>query len=127
METFAIARDPIWRAPLLLIGATEARSVATLEDDAVDLRFGIAHVRIPYRSIRAIRRRGWPWYLGFGIRIAGDKTLGLVGSSTGVVEIALDAPTVEGVLFMRHPRNVAVSLVLPEAFEEALQRRLGQL
>jgi hypothetical protein len=124
MEVFRIERGTLWRAPLALIGATESRSVATLDDEAVDLRFGIAHVRIPYADIRDLAARDWSWWLGVGIRIAGDKTLGLIGSTQGVVQIALKAPTVKGVLFMRHPRNVAVSLAEPEAFIDAVQRRL---
>ena len=101
METFEISRDPLWRLPLLIIGATESRSVATLEDDTIDLRFGFAHVRIPYANIADVRGREWSWVLGIGIRVAGDKTLGLVGSTRGVVQIAFREPTVRGVLFMR--------------------------
>jgi hypothetical protein len=123
METFAIERDWAWRAPLLIIGATEARSVATLEDDAVDLRFGIAHVRVPYANISELRERKWAWWLGVGIRIDSNKTLGLIGSTSGVVNIALKEPTVNGVLFMRHPRNIAVSLSDPAGFIAAVERR----
>lgn len=123
MERYAIERSLAWRIPLLLIGATGNLSFATLEDDALDLRFGIAHVRVPYDNIRELRERDWAWYLGIGIRIAGDKTLGLIGSSRGVVQIALKQPTVSGVLFMRHPRNIAVSLSEPAAFIAAVERR----
>lgn len=124
METFPIRRDPLWRVPLLIIGATEARSVVTLEDDALDVRFGGARVRIPYANVRSVRERAWSWLLGVGIRIAGDKTLGLVGATEGVVQIALKEPSSEGVLFLRHPRNVAVSLEDPAGFVAAVERRL---
>jgi hypothetical protein len=124
VETFAIERDWAWRAPLLIIAATEARSVATLEDDVVDLRFGIAHVRVPYANIRELKERDWAWWLGIGIRIASDKTLGLIGSTRGVVQIALEEPTVDGVLFMRHPRNIAVSFTDPAGFIAAVEQRM---
>lgn len=124
METFRIERDVVWRPALMVIAATESRSVATLEDDAVDLRFGIAHLRVPYATIRSVREREWAWWLGVGIRIAGDKTLGLIGSTRGVVQIELKEPTVRGVLFMRHPRNIAVSLEDPVAFIRAVEQRL---
>jgi hypothetical protein len=126
MSEFAIARSGIWRLPLKLIGATDARSKATLEDDVVDVTFGIARVRIPYTNIRSVTPRRWSWWLGVGIRIAGDKTLGLVGATTGVVQIALNEPTVEGVRFMRRPRNIAVSLEDPEGFIHAVEGRLDR-
>lgn len=121
---FRIARDPAWRLPLLIIGATEARSVATLEPDAIDLRFGFTRVRVPYAALREVRARPWSFWLGLGIRIDRDATLGLVGSTRGVVNLALKEPTVEGVLFMRHPRNVAVSLEDPEGFVRAVRARM---
>lgn len=121
---FRIARDPLWRAPLWIIGATEARSVVTLEESALDLRFGIAHLVVPYDALRDVARRDWSLLLGIGIRIAGDKTLGLVGSTEGVVTLALKSPTVRGVLFMRHPRNIAVSLEDPDGFMRAVRARM---
>lgn len=123
-ERFAIERDLAWRLPLLVIAATEERSVAVLEKDHLDIRFGIAHIQIPYENIRELHPRDWSWWLGIGIRVAGDKTLGLIGSTRGVVQIALKQPTVRGVLFMRHPRNVAVSFSDPTGFVEAVERRL---
>ena len=125
MTRFQIARDPIWRAPLLLIAATESTSYVDLGRDALDVRFGIAHLTIPYDDIREATPREWSWLLGIGIRIAGDKTLGLVGSTKGVVQIALHRPTVRGVLFMRHPRNIAISLEDPDGFLAALRDRVG--
>ncbi len=125
MEAFRIARDPLWRLPLLIIGATEARSVATLDEDGLGLQFGVARLRVPYRNIRHVATRDWAWWLGVGIRIAEDKTLGLVGSTQGVVQIALKEPSAEGVMFMRHPRNVAVSLEDPGGFIAAVERRLA--
>lgn len=124
-DTFAIARDWAWRLPLMIIGATDGRSVVRLDGEAVDLHFGIARLRVPYADVRDVRPRDWSWWLGYGIRIAGDKTLGLVGSSRGVVQIALREPTVEGVLFMRRPRNIAVSLEDPAGFIAAVEFRLG--
>jgi hypothetical protein len=122
-ERFAIGRSLAWRLPLLVIAATEERSVAVLEADHVDIRFGIAHVQIPYANIRDLHEREWEWWLGIGIRIAGDKTLGLIGSTRGVVQIALKEPTVRGVLFMRHPRNIAVSFEDPAGFVKAVEAR----
>jgi hypothetical protein len=124
MESFEIERDVAWRLPLLVIAATEARSVVVLKDDHIDVRFGMAHVTIPYANIRELHERDWSWWLGIGIRIAGDKTLGLIGSTQGVVQIALREPTVRGVLFMRHPRNIAISLSQPQAFIDAVRARL---
>lgn len=124
METFRIARDFAWRLPLLIIGATEARSLVTLGDDAVDIQFGFTRVSIPYSGVRGVNGREWSWLLGVGIRIAGDKTLGLIGSTAGVVQIAVQPGSVKGVMFMREPRNVAVSLEDPNGFMAALEARL---
>jgi hypothetical protein len=124
LESFRIGVDVAWRLPLLIIGVTDSRSSANLDDEGIDLRFGFTRIRIPYADIRDLRQRDWSWLLGVGIRIAGDRTLGLIGSTRGVVQIALKAPTVRGVLFMRHPRNVAVSLEEPMAFIEAVRLRM---
>jgi hypothetical protein len=125
MEIFEIERDLAWRLPLLVIAATASRSFAVLEDDRIEVRFGVAHVTIPYSNIRDLHEREWSWLLGIGIRIAGDRTLGLIGSTRGVVQIALEQPTVRGVLFMRHPRNIAISFSKPRELIEAVQRRLS--
>jgi hypothetical protein len=124
METFRIARDFAWRLPLLIIGATEGRSLVTLGDDALDIQFGFASVRIPYADIRGVNGREWSWLLGVGIRIAGDKTFGLIGSTQGVVQIAVRPGSVRGGLFLREPRNIAVSLEDPNGFMTALEARL---
>jgi hypothetical protein len=124
MLVFDIAIDPAWRLPLLIIGATQARSKAVLGEETVDLAFGIAKVSIPYSNIHDLRQRSWSVMLSVGIKIAGDKTLGLIGSRQGVVQIALKEPTVRGVLFMRWPRNIAVSMGDPNGFIEAVQERL---
>lgn len=124
MTAFAIARDPVWRLPLLVIGATASRSKATFGEDAVELQFGLANVTIPYGAIRDVTERDWSWWLGVGLRIASDKTLGLIGSTRGVVQIAVKPGTVKGLLFLREPNNVAVSLEDPVGFIEAVQQRV---
>jgi hypothetical protein len=124
MEKFRIARDWAWRLPLLVVGATEASSYVTLGAEAVEIRFGFTTLEVPYADIRAVSQREWSWLLGIGVRIAGDKTLGLIGSTEGVVQIALHGPTVRGVLFLRHPRNIAVSLEDSASFVDALGARL---
>lgn len=126
MSEFPIARSAVWRLPLMLIGATAARSTVSLEDEVIDVVFGFAHVRIPYANVRAVSRRTWNMWLGIGIRIAGDKTLGLVGSTAGVVQVALREPNVDGVMFMRHPRNIAVSLEDADGFIRAVEGRLAR-
>lgn len=126
MNAFQIAIDPVWQLPLLLVGATPARSTATLGRDSVELQFGFTRVEVPYSAIADVRERDWSWLLGIGIRVASDKTLGLIGSRRGVVQITLKAPTVRGVLFMRHPRNLAISMAEPERFIEAVRARLPQ-
>lgn len=124
MQPFRIARDFVWRLPLMIVGLTESRAFVTLGDDAVDIQFGFTKISIHYADIRDVNERDWSWLLGLGVRVAGDKTLGLVGSTRGVVQIALRAPTVRGVLFMRAPRNIAVSLEEPASFIAAVRERI---
>jgi hypothetical protein len=83
-------------------------------------------VTIPYANIRELFERQWSWLLGIGIRIAGNETLGLIGSTQGVVQVALKEPSVRGVLFMRHPKHIAISLSEPRRFIEAVQQRLSR-
>jgi hypothetical protein len=125
LERFQIERDWAWRGPLWLIGATESRAVAVLEESGVTIRFGFVHLEIPFGNIRELCPREWDWWLGIGIRVASDKTLGLIGSTRGVVQIALKEPSVRGVLFMRYPKNIAVSFADPTGFIAAVERRVS--
>ena len=59
------------------------------------------------------------------LRLAGDKTYGLIGSTRGVVQIALREPHGERVFPIGRPRNVAVSLDRPDDFIRAVEEQLA--
>jgi hypothetical protein len=114
---FAIRIDPIWRPFLLFIGATPSNSYVELHDDAVRMRFGRGFDQAIARdNIASMSRGSWSWINGMGV-IAGGSTLGLVGSTRGIVEIRLRTPVALRYVGYGHQSNcVAVSLRDAEGF-----------
>lgn len=111
--------------PLLVIGATPARSFVELTDDEVRIRFGTAEESVPLRQIRDVVRVPWPWYYGLGVRLA-PGGIGYVGSRKGVVHVRLAAEHSFRILFkarMSLP-GFFLSLEDPDAFVADLARRL---
>jgi hypothetical protein len=116
---FAIRIEPIWRPLMLVGGATAANSYVEVDDDTLRLRFGLFFdQRVARSNIVSAAERSWPLWRGIGWRAWGE-TLGLIGSTEGVVEMRLkDAVRVRmglipwpfGIL------SIAVSLDDPSAF-----------
>ena len=122
IQRFNIRRDTIWKAPLLIIGATEANSYVELRGEDLVARFGIHESRISFSDIVSATAREWPIWNGIGIRITFGKSLGLVGSTEGVVELELKPETHVDFIGI-NCEKLAFSLEEPEAFLEALHQR----
>jgi hypothetical protein len=121
---FQIRIDSIWRALLLLGGATRDNSHVELTDAGVRFRFGLLFDRlIPYEDVKAVFARSWPLLYGIGWRSNLRGVIGLIGSYHDVVEVRLKK---------RGPRawavfpvdRVGVSLEEPERFIYELEQRL---
>ncbi len=59
------------------------------------------------------------------MRIASGRTLGLIGSTEGVVVVTLRQERLFKVPFKMRFRRLAASMEQPEAFIAALKKRLG--
>ena len=121
---FPIRLDGVWRAPLLVIGATPKRAFVEIEGDVISCRYGWWRDRIALADIVSAKPMPWRWYWGIGMRIAPDRTLGLIGSTKGVVVMQLQQERVFKVPFKMRFRHLAVSLEDPDAFMTALRERL---
>jgi DNA-binding protein HU-beta len=120
---FNIRIDAIWRAPLLLAGATPQNCYVFLGEDGMHFRFGLLFNRtVPYDQVTAVRTRSWPLLLGVGARSDFRGVIGLTGSYHDVVEVS----------FKERLRNwagvfpvdrIAVSMEEPEAFIGELAER----
>jgi hypothetical protein len=91
MAKFNIHIDPIWKAPMLLIGATQAKSWVDVAEDELDIRMGVGHEHIPLSNVAGVAPHEWSMFYGLGHRIGPDG-LGYVGSTHNVVEIKLREP-----------------------------------
>jgi hypothetical protein len=84
---FAIRMSPLVRPFLLFIGATAVNSYVEVGAEAVRLRFGPAFEHeIRRDNIADVVPGRWSVFDGFGVR-AGWRIVGLIGSTSGVVEI----------------------------------------
>jgi hypothetical protein len=99
MQRFAISRDPIWKAPLLLIGVHESTAYLELSDDELYIHFGHSEERIPRGDLGEPRVVEWStMFYGLGVRVGPDG-LAYVGASHGVVFVPLQKPHSFRVLF----------------------------
>jgi hypothetical protein len=113
---YAIRRGAF--APLLAaLGATARASFVEVTADAVRFRFGWGFdERLPRADLAAARRARWPWYRGIGWRLW-PGCIGLIGSLSGVVEIALARPRRARVFGVPWTfRWIAVSFRDPDGF-----------
>ncbi|MBC04265.1 MAG: hypothetical protein CMJ34_13345 [Phycisphaerae bacterium] len=119
VQSFHIRRDVLWKAPLLLIGAVESNSRVQVSESMLDIQFGAFSTTIPIADIVSVEAVSWPIYRGIGIRLSLQRTLGLVGSTDGVVQLKLRNT---GVSFLGIKCNtVSVSLDAPDSFIAAVQ------
>ena len=87
---FPIKIDTIWRAPVLIGGATNGNSYVEVTDDGVSFNYGMLFRRtVPRGEIIDAYPRQWPWWYGIGWRSDLRGVIGLVGSYQNVVEVEL--------------------------------------
>jgi len=123
---FNIRVDAIWKAPLLVGGATNENSCVELGEDAIRFRFGILFDRtIGYDDVKAVFPRSWPFLYGIGWRANLRGVIGLVGSYHDVVEVRLTRRI--GRAWGLFPMDrICVSLEEPERFVSELEGRLAR-
>jgi hypothetical protein len=125
MARFDIHLDTLWKAPLLIIGATQARSWVEVGDQEIELKFGLGHEIIPLAEVADVAPHEWSLFYGIGHRIGPDGPA-FVGSTKGVVEIKLKVPHTFHLLLgiKADYRSFYVSVDQPEAFMAAVRDRL---
>jgi len=118
----------MWRPVLWPFGGTGARSYVEIGAEVLRVRFGWLFDRyIPLAEIEDVRRGSWPWYGGIGWRTNLVSRIGLVGSYSGIVDIALKSRRLTWLLILPIPcKRLTVSLEDPDGFVEALRGRLTQ-
>lgn len=121
MARFDIRIDTLWIAPLLLIGATHAKSFVEVGPEDISVKFGIGEEKIPVLNVDSVAPHEWSLFHGIGHRVGYDG-LGYVGSTEGVVQIKLKSPqTFHLILGMKMDLgNFYVSLTDPEGFMAAV-------
>jgi len=98
-----------------LFGTSAKGSWIEVDDDAVQVRMGVmARGRIPRANIRRAEPMDWAWWAGFGVRWYGPRHWGLIGSTEGVVELAIEPPTRVRMVLPVRVRRLAVSVDDPD-------------
>ncbi len=125
MDRFNVNIDPLWAAPLLLIGATQARSWVKVDDKDITLKLGIGEESFPLSEIASVEPHPWSWIYGIGLRI-GYGGIGFIGSRKGVVKIEFKQPLAFGVLpgIKMRFHCFFVSLEDPQGFIAAVKDRI---
>lgn len=116
----------IWRPLFLLGGATRATSYVEVDAATVRFRFGGGPLgfdeRIERRRVRDARARSWPFFLGIGWRIGTGGIVGLIGATSGIVEVDLAPPLRTRVAFIPLTcRQILVSVEDPTGLVAALR------
>ncbi len=118
---FAIRIDMIWQPFMLFLGATRGNCYLELHGGELQLRFGPAfNHTISRDNVIGASPGSWSFMNGMGV-IAGGSTLGLVGSTGGIVELELrDSVHLRFVGWARGVRRIAISLEDPQGFIDAV-------
>ncbi len=111
---------------MLLIKARASNCFAELGAEGVALSFGWWSDTIRYDEIESVEPGDWSWYLGYGMRIGPDKTLGLIGSGRGIVYVNLAGPRTFKVPFTLEHERIALSLNERDRFMDELKTRLQE-
>ena len=121
MARHQIRIAPSWSLLLRIIRVRRERAFVDVDSDEIKIQFGYVSATIPYSNISEVEPRKWPILYGIGLRIGKDRTIGYIGSTDGVVGLSLVEPQrlqIGPRNLSMECRNIAVSLVDPEAFIE---------
>jgi hypothetical protein len=126
MAKFDIHIDPLWRAPLLIIGATQEQSWIDIGDSEIEIKFGSGHEHLPLTNVAGAEPAEWSLFYGIGHRL-GHNGIGYVGSTNNVVEIKLKKPQEFNMIFgiKASYSSFYVSVDDPAAFIAAIRNKLG--
>ena len=106
---------------MLFVAATPSNSYVEIGEDAIRLRFGAGFDRtIERQNVIGATTMSWSIINGLGVR-AGGEIFGLIGSTSGVVELQLrESVNLRFAGWPWHARRIAISLEDPQAFIEAI-------
>jgi hypothetical protein len=128
METhtrFEIHVDPIWRAPMLLIGGARGHCWVDIGESEIELKLGFSHEHLPIANVAGAERAEWSMFYGLGHRLGPDGP-GYVGSTKNVVQINLKEEQEFQMLLGIKARYASfyVSVDDPEAFIMAIREKI---
>ena len=122
---FDIHIDPLWRAPMLLIGGARGQCFVDVGDSEIELKLGFNHEHLPITNVAGAERAEWSMFYGLGHRL-GPNGPGYIGSTSNVVQINLKKEQdFHMLLGIRAPyASFYVSVDDPEAFIMAIQAKI---
>ncbi len=127
MTRYTIRISSFFAPFLLVIGVTTSTAYVTIDDTAIEVRYGFFRYRLPLAAISSVESMDWPLVYGIGLRIAPGLTLGCVASADGVARVNFAAPQKLSLLLRAIGvgcRAFAVSLDEPNAFMSDLRSRI---
>jgi hypothetical protein len=103
--------------PLLVLGATPGRAWVDLDHEGLVAHFGLFRLSLPMNVVAGGTSSTWPLLYGIGLRLSFDRTLGLIGSTHGVVTVHLRRPYPARLLFFEVLcKHLAISVEDPVGF-----------
>ena len=107
------------KSPLLIIGATRNNRYVEIRETDIVARFGVHESRFQIFDITSSGPIKWHIWNDIGLRVHVGKTLGLIGSLSGVVERDLNTEGSQEFLGVTCGQ-IAFSLEAPEGFLSAI-------
>jgi hypothetical protein len=126
MACFPARISPLWRIPMLVVGAAPNNSYVELEREDLVVRFGWFNDRIPLADVAGAEPTRWRFISGLGVRF-NRETMAYIGSYKGAVKVRLHLPRRFPAPFgLKISRaSVTVALIDPEGFVAELEHRLA--
>lgn len=122
-----ITANPLIGPFLRGFGVRRGNSYVELKGGALTIRMGCwFNETVPLGEIASMAPSEWPWWGGFGVRLAPRQGVAVVASTQGVVNIGLKRPRRMSILIVpRNAENLWVSLEDPDGFLRALSEATG--
>lgn len=127
-DRFPIKIGSLLALPLRIIKVKPEKAWVELREQSLYIEFGYVFAEVPYANVESVDVDAWSWIFGYGLRIATKKTVGYVSARGPVAYLQLKEPQSVKVgpgSFSFEAARLAISLVDPAAFRDALRTRLS--
>lgn len=123
---FALRISPLLVPLLLPIGAVGPRAYARVTEGKLRVVFGLLFDHtFPLEMVEQLTRSSWPWWSGFGLRVALRHRVGLIGAQDGIVAVHFRELQRIRVVIPVQCKDLYLSVVDPDGFIATVSAELN--